>query len=451
MFPYLPTTDAERAGMLRAIGATSIDDLFACVPEALRLRQPLDLPRPHSEWEVMEHFRGLEHGNLDPEEVASFLGAGLYRHRQPTAVDALIQRAEFFTAYTPYQPEVSQGTLQAIFEWQTLLCQLTAMEVSNASLYEGASAVTEAVLMAERLRKGSRVVVSAGLHPEYRQTLRSYLASYPLKVVEVPLGPDGRTDTAAWTAAVGEDAVAAVVQSPNFFGCIEDLARLLPQAQQGGALAVVAIAEAVSLGLLKPPGELGADIVAGEAASFGLAASYGGPLAGFLTTRDAYKRDLPGRLVGQTVDAEGRRGFVLTLATREQHIRRAKATSNICTNQGLFALVATITLCLWGPVGLRRIAQRCQDYAAYAQRRLTAIPRVRAVYGAPFFNEFALELPRPAAEVIETLSQRGILGGVDLGRWYPERRRELLVACTECNSKEQIDQYAAALAELLRS
>ena len=450
MFPYLPTTDAERDAMLHAIGVSTIEDLFASIPKALRVAGALELPRPHSEWEVLERFRELERGNLDPEATISFLGAGLYRHRQPTAVDALIQRAEFFTAYTPYQPEVSQGTLQAIFEWQTLLCQLTGMEVSNASLYEGASALTEAVLMAERLRQGNRVVVSAGLHPEYRQTLRSYLASYPLEVIEVPLGPDGRTDAAAWRAELERGAVAAVVQSPNFFGCIEDLAAAIPPAHQAGALAIVAIAEAVSLGLLKAPGELGADVVAGEAASFGLAPSFGGPLVGFLTTRDAFKRELPGRLVGQTVDAEGRRGFVLTLATREQHIRRAKATSNICTNQGLFALVATVTLALWGPVGLRQIAQRCRDYAVYAYGKLTAIPGVRAVYAAPFFNEFALELPREAAAILGPLAERGILGGVDLGHWDRDRKRQILVACTECNRKDHIDRFAAALSELVK-
>ncbi len=373
---YLPKSPVERQEMLAAIGAKSINELFSSIPERYRLRQPLKLPGPLSEAEVIQYFK--ERAAENSLGYTSFLGAGVYNHLRSVVTDVILQRGEFLTSYTPYQAEISQGTLQAIFEFQTLMCQLTGQEVANASMYDGSTATTEAVLMAERLTGRRRVLVARSVHPEYRDVLKTYakyrdvLKTYAknsgLRVEEIAYAADGRLDTKALRAALKEDVAAVVAQSPNFFGVIEPVAALADIARGPGAMLVVAVAESVSLGAVRPPAE--ADIVAMEAQSFGLAPSYGGPFAGVIASRDKYVRQMPGRLAGQTTDTEGRRGFVLTLATREQHIRREKATSNICTNQALCALAATVHLTLLGKEGLREMAQQNISKAQFALAEL---------------------------------------------------------------------------------
>src|SRR6266480_4537254 len=387
---YLPKSPAERQEMLAAIGAKSIEELFSSIPDRFRLRATLDIPGPYSEAQVIQYFkdRAAENSN----GYTSFLGAGVYNHLRSVVTDAIIQRGEFLTSYTPYQAEITQGTLQAIFEFQTLMCQLTGQEVANASMWDGSTATTEAVLMAERVTGRRRVLVAKSLHPEYRDVLKTYAKNSGLRVEEISYGTNGKLDSKALQATLKDDVAAVVVQSPNFFGVIEDIAADADAVHGAGALLVVAIAEGVSLGALKPPAE--ADIVAMEGQSFGLAPSYGGPFVGVIASRDKFVRQMPGRLAGQTTDTEGRRGFVLTLATREQHIRREKATSNICTNQALCALAATVHLTLLGKEGLREMAEQNLSKAQFALSELLKIPGVRRTFDEPFFNEFTIELPR---------------------------------------------------------
>ncbi len=442
---FLPTSEGEREAMLAAIGVSSVEDLFAAVPEAVR-RGPA-LPAPLSEIEIRRYLGGLASRNANARDTAFFLGGGLYHHYVSAIADQMLYRSEWLTAYTPYQPEVSQGTLQSIFEFQSHICLLTGLEVANASLYEGASALVEALLMAERLVKGRRrAVLSAGIHPEYRETVRTYFTNLGLEVVEVPLSSDGATDARALEAAVDSTTFAVAVQSPNFYGVVEDWNAGSSAAHAHGALSISVVAEAISMALLSPPGAGGADIACGEAQSLGVPMHNGGPLLGFLSCRSDHQRQIPGRLVGQTRDAEGRRAFCLTLSTREQHIRREKATSNICTNQGLMALASNIHMSLLGKHGMREVALQSHAKAEYLKGAVAAIPGYRVAYGGPTFNEFTAEAPGDAAALLSRLVRKGILGGIPLSRYDARDARRFLVAATEMNTRAEMDRLIAALA-----
>jgi glycine cleavage system P protein (glycine dehydrogenase) subunit 1 len=438
---YIPHTDDDVRGMLDAIGAKSVDALFACVPEKLRLRAALALPAAASEQEVLGELADLAARNAHAGAQAWFLGAGTYAHFIPSAVDALASRGEFTTSYTPYQAEISQGTLQAIFEWQTMMAGLTGLEVSNASMYDGASATAEAALMALRLTRRSKVAVSAALHPHYRAVLDTYLRGLDAGVVEIPRTPAGTTAPAALDA----DTACVVLQQPNFLGALEDLSAAAEAAHAAGALLVGVTSEALSLALLRAPGASGADIACGEAQSFGVPMGFGGPHLGFLCTRAHFVRQMPGRLVGATEDARGRRGFVLTLSTREQHIRRERATSNICTNQGLCLLMATIYLALLGRRGLRRLAEINLAKAAYARERLREA-RLRPLFAGPCFNEFAVATRGSAESALARARDAGVVAGLDLAPHAPELGPALLVCATELASRAQIDRLAEVLA-----
>ena len=438
---YLPKSPAEREEMLAAIGVKSIEELFSSIPEAYRLKKPLDLPGPLSEAEIIQYFeaRGAENSL----GYSSFLGAGVYAHLRSVVTDVILQRGEFLTSYTPYQAEIAQGTLQSIFEFQTLMCQLTGQEVANASMYDGSTATTEAVLMAERVTGRHRVLVARSLHPEYRDVLRTYARNSGLTVEEIAFGKPGTLDLDGLKKALRDDVCAVVVQSPNFFGSIETLQPIADAAHGVGALLVVAVAEALSLGLVKPPAE--ADIVAMEGQSFGLAPSYGGPFVGVIASREKFVRQMPGRLAGQTTDQNGRRGFVLTLATREQHIRREKATSNICTNQALCALAATVHLTLLGKEGIREMAQQNLAKAQFTLAELEKIPAVKRSFTAPFFNEFAVEFPRSVKIVNAELLKSKIMGPYVLGAAYPELSKHALVCVTETKSRAEIENFVSAV------
>src|SRR5712672_3154003 len=442
---YLPKSPDERREMLASIGARSIDDLFASIPEQFRLKAPLALPGPFSEQEIIDYFKTRAAENS--RGFTSFLGAGVYNHFRSVDTDSLIQRGEFLTSYTPYQAEISQGTLQAIFEFQTLMSELTGMEVANASMWDGSTATTEAVLMAARLTGRDRVVVARSLHPEYRQVLDTYTRNLDLQIQEVGFTATGQIDAAQLEAAIDNQTAAVAVQSPNFFGVIENVAKLAEIAHAREALLVTAITEGVSLGAVRPPA--GADIVAMEAQSFGLAPSFGGPYAGVIATRDKFVRQLPGRLAGETVDTEGRRGYVLTLATREQHIRREKATSNICTNQALCALAVTIYLCLLGKAGLKELAAQNLAKARFALEELEKVPGVRRAFSGPFFNEFAVELPRSVKMVNAELLREQIIGPLPLGSFYPELTKRALFCVTETTTRAEIERMTAALRRIL--
>ena len=435
--------------MLRDVGVASIDDLFESIPRPLRFQGALPLAPALSDPELEDLFDTLASGNQPAQAARSFLGAGAYAHYRSAAVDAILGRAEFYTSYTPYQPEISQGTLQALFEYQTLICQLTEMDVSNASLYDGASAVGEAVLMAQRLRHAARVGVSAVLHPAHRAVAETYTRHAGLGLETVVRRADGATDPDAVERAARAGAAAVVVQTPNFLGVVEPLKDLAQAAQSGGALLVVSVAEPVSLGLLRGPGHFGADIVVGEGQSFGLPLSFGGPYVGFLACREAHVRAMPGRLVGETRDAEGRRGFVLTLSTREQHIRRERATSNICTNQGLCALAVCVQLACLGRRGLMRLARLNAWRARQTLERLEAVPGVRRALSAPFFNEFVVELPVDAGAARDSLLRQGIVAGLPLGPYGPELDRHLLVCATELTRPADIEALGGALEKAL--
>ncbi len=433
---YLPNSPADRQAMLRATGHTHIDELFAQIPVDLRFKGELNLPGPLSESEILEFFQ--QAAAESSREYVSLLGAGAYSHYRPVVVDALLSRGEFFTAYTPYQAEISQGTLQAMFEFQTMMTQLTGQEVSNASLYDGSTATTEAALMALRVTRRRRVVLARTLHREYRQILQTYVRNQDVELVEVPYAASGQIDTAQLESTVDAQTAAVVIQSPNFFGALERIPEIASIAHRQGALLIVVVTEPLSLAIVKPPSE--ADIVCGEAQSFGVPVAFGGPYVGFLTTREKFLRQMPGRLVGQTVDTEGRRGFVLTLATREQHIRREKATSNICTNQSLCALAATIYLSLLGRTGLRLLAEQNLAKAHYAAGRLREIPGVATPFTGPCFNEFVVKVPGDAEYLLEDLRGEKIIGGLHLGAFYPELANHLLLCFTELVSRAAIDR-----------
>ena len=442
---YLPKSPAEREQMLKEIGAASIEDLFAIIPAEYRLGRDLNIPRQHAESEIVNYFRAA--GEKNATGYASFLGAGAYLHYRPVIIDSLAQRGEFLTSYTPYQAEITQGTLQAIFEFQTMIAELTGMDVANASMYDGSTGAAEAAMMAVRVTGRRRIVAARTMHPEYREVLATYarhqamptaLAGYCTKT--------GRVDLDALRAEVSEETAAVLVQNPNFFGVVEDIPAIAEIAHAKGALLIVTIAEAVSLGIVRPPVE--ADIVAMEAQSFGVALSYGGPFCGVIAAREKYLRQMPGRLAGQTVDGAGNRGFVLTLATREQHIRREKATSNICTNQALVALMATIFMAVYGKEGMRELAGHNLAKADYAAKTLAAQPGAKLRFsGAPRFHEFVLETEEAPAAWSGRLLENKIVGGIELSRWYPELKNCTLWCATEVNTRQQIDIAARVLAE----
>jgi glycine dehydrogenase subunit 1 len=439
---YIPNSPGERRSMLSDIGLERIEELFDQIPEQLKLKEAIGIGEPMSEPELLEYFRSLASENRI--DYQSFLGAGAYSHFIPVIIDSLISRAEFFTAYTPYQPELSQGTLQYTFEFQTMICQLTGMEVANASLYDGSTAVAEAVLMANRVTRRSRVIIADTVHPQYREVVSAYTKNLGLTIDVIEHGESGNFDPT--TMGIDRETAAVVVQSPNFFGCVEDLEAIADAAHEAGALLVVAVTEPMSLGVLKPPGACGADIVAGETQSFGIPLSYGGPYCGLFATLDKHVRQMPGRLVGEARDSEGRRGYVLTLSTREQHIRREKATSNICTNQGLFALMATVYLSTMGRQGVQEVARQNLHKAHYAASEISKIPGFDLRFSAPFFNEFVLRTPRPATEVIDGLLDKKIIGGIGLERYFPGMSDGLLVCVTETVKKDAIDKLVSALA-----
>ena len=441
---YLPKSPAERDQMLAEIGASSIDDLFAIIPAEYRLTRDLDVPRQQAESEIIAYFRAAAEKNATG--YASFLGAGAYRHYRPVIIDSLVQRGEFLTSYTPYQAEITQGTLQAIFEFQTMIAELTGMDVANASMYDGSTGAAEAVLMAMRVTGRYKAVTARTVHPEYREVLATYLEHRDLPVEEVGYDAGtGRLNLDALEAAVTEETAAVLVQSPNFFGAIEDIPAIAAIAHAKGALLVVSITEAVSLGVVRPPVE--ADIVSMEAQSFGVALSYGGPYCGVIAAKEQFLRQMPGRLVGQTVDGAGNRGFVLTLSTREQHIRREKATSNICTNQALVALMATVFLTVYGKEGIRELAEHNLAKAAYAAETLASQPGVKLLFqGAPRFHEFVLQTGEAPSVWAKRLLDEKIVGGLDLSRWYPELGNATLWCATEVVTREQIDAAAKVLA-----
>ena len=439
---YLPKSPGERIAMLQQIGAGSIDDLFSTIPQEYRLERDLAVPRQMAESEIVEYFR---QASADcATGYTSFLGAGAYRHYRPVIIDSLVQRGEFLTSYTPYQAEITQGTLQAIFEFQTMICELTGMDIANASMYEGSTGAAESVTMAVRITDRTGVFVARTVHPEYREVMRTYAQHQGLEAQTLPFGDDGRLDLAALEQSVTEETACVLVQSPNFFGVIEDIPAIAEIVHQKGALLIVSIAEAISLGVVRPPVE--ADIVSLEAQSFGVALSFGGPYCGVIAAKEKYLRQMPGRLVGETVDTEGRRGFVLTLSTREQHIRREKATSNICTNQALVALMATIFLTVYGKQGMRELATHNLAKANYAARQFAGIGGARLLFtGSPRFNEFVLETSESPDQLNAHLLKQKVIGGLPLSRWYPELGHASLWCTTELNTREQIDQAVSLL------
>ena len=440
---YLPKSPAERTTMLEEIGVGTINDLFASVPAEYRLERDLDIPRQMGESEIVDFFKASAANNA--LGYASFLGAGAYRHYKPVVIDALVQRGEFLTSYTPYQAEITQGTLQAIFEFQTMICELTGMDIANASMYDGSTGAAEAVMMAVRVTGRSEALVAKTVHPEYREVLTTYAQHQGITKNLVGYGEDGRIDLKDLEARLDNKTACVLVQSPNFFGIVEDIPAIAEVVHARGALLIVSIAEAISLGAIKPPKE--ADIVSLEAQSFGVAISYGGPYCGVIAAKEKYLRQMPGRLCGETKDKHGRRGFVLTLSTREQHIRREKATSNICTNQALVALMATIFMTVYGKEGIRELALHNLAKADYAAKQISSGFGAKLLFaGAPRFHEFVLQTEASAEELNAQLLEQKIIGGLSLAKWYPELGNATLWCATELNSKEQIDRAAGIVA-----
>lgn len=446
MTGYLPHTGADKQAMLRAIGADTIADLFDGVPESHRF-PALDLPAGKSQLEVMQELQRLANLNKPAGSMPSFLGAGVYHHYSPSVVHQTLLRGEFLTAYTPYQPEVSQGTLQAVYEYQSMICALTGMDASNASHYDGGTSLAEAVILAlNSVRNRNKIVLSPAIHPEYRAVVRTYTQGMGLTFAGDD-SADGVLSLADLGALVDDDTALVAVQYPNFFGQVEDLKSLAATVHAAGALLCV-VTNPVALGLFTPPGWMGADVVVGEGQSLGLPMSFGGPYLGFFATRDKYVRKMAGRLVGETVDTNGETGYVLTLATREQHIRRGRASSNICTNQGLMALAASIYLTVLGKHGLRQVAELCYHKAHYAADQINGLANYSVDTSQPFFHEFAVTCPKPVEEINAGLFERGIVGGYDLARDYSGRANQMLIAVTEMNSREQIDALVTALEEV---
>jgi glycine dehydrogenase subunit 1 len=447
---YIPNTDADQAEMLAAIGLKTLDDLFTPIPEALRFQGELEIPHRMDQMTLARHFTRLAAKNTHAEAMPCFLGAGVYDHYVPPTVAAITGRSEFYTSYTPYQPEVSQGVLQSIFEFQTLLCALFQMDVANASMYDGATALAEAALMAADLTGRTRLAVPETIHPRARQVLATYLQPLGLSLDLIP-APQGVIDTAALAEALGDQTAALLVQHPNFFGSLEDLSHLSKAAHDKGALLVVSV-DPISLGLLQPPGAYGADIVVGEGQALGCPMGFGGPLLGLFACRQEFMRRLPGRIVGQTTAEGGKRAFVMTLRTREQDIRRERATSNICTNEALYALAATVYLATMGKQGLAQVANLCLQKAHYAAQRIGQLPGYALAFPeAAFFKEFVVQMPRPAEEYAEIFLQASIIGGLPLSAYYPDRpdlKNAMLFCVTEQRTKEDVDRLVDALARM---
>ncbi len=445
---YIPHTEEDIQQMLDVIGVSSIRELFRDIPQSLLIDYPLDVPPALDEHALFRRLNHLASQNADTARYLSFLGAGAYDHFIPSVVGTIISRGEFLSAYTPYQPEASQGLLQSIFEFQTMVCELTGMEVANASMYDVSTALAESALMACNLTGRSKVVVSQSIHPHYRQVLRTYLWTNSRQMVEVPHS-EGLTDLSALETAVDEQTACVMVQTPNFFGLIESLEPLVERAHRHKALMITAV-DPIALGVLKPPGEYGVDIVVGEGQGLGNAMGFGGPMLGLFACKMEYVRRIPGRIVGQTTDVEGRRGYVMTLRTREQDIRREKATSNICTNEALCALASTVFLSALGKSGFRELSETCTQKAHYAAEQLCQIPGVSLRFpNAPFYKEFVLSLPTDADTVTERLLERQIIAGLPLGAYEPSLKHCLLVCATETRTREEIDTFVGALSEVL--
>ena len=445
---YIANTAAEQRQMLGVIGAGGIEELLVKIPAKARLSRPLNLASALAETDLIRHMKALAERNADADAHVCFMGAGSYDHYIPSPINHLISRGEFFTAYTPYQPEASQGTLRTIYEYQTMIAELTGMDVANASIYDGASSLAEAALMAHAVTERTEVVLARGVHPLYRRVTATYCDGPAIRLRDVP-APEGVLDVEAATKLIGKKTAALVVQSPNFYGCLEDVAAAAEIAHAAGALLIV-VADPVNLGVLEAPGRLGADIVVGEGQGLGVPMSFGGPNLGVFAAKNELVRRMPGRLVGATVDRDGQRGFVLTLQTREQHIRRAKATSNICTNVALCALMATIYMATLGKQGLQRVGELSATKAHYAAEQLTKVPGVSLRFASPFFKEFTLRLPKSPTTVVGKLARKRILPGVPLRTYDRALADCLLVAVTEQRTREEIDAYAAALAEVLK-
>ncbi len=440
---YIPMTDADRQRMLAAIGVSSFDELIGHIPDQYKLKGLLNLPSGLSEYEATRLLRELSSRNTTTDEYVCFLGAGAYDHFIPAAVDHILLRSEFYTAYTPYQAEVSQGTLQATYEYQTLVCELTGMDVANASMYDGASALAEAALMAVAQKRRRRIVVASTLHPLYREVLDTYTHGQGIEVAEAA-EKNGATDVDSLKAQLQQDTACVLVQHPNFYGILEDVDTVSQATHEAGALLVTSN-DPVSLGILKPPGAYDADIATGEGQPLGIPLGFGGPYLGLFAVKQNLVRRMPGRLIGMTVDTQGRRGFVMTLQTREQHIRREKATSNICTNQGLLALAATVHLALLGKQGFRRVAEMSLQKSHYLAQRISELPGYGLAYERPFFKEFVVRTPFPAEELVQKLLEKKIFAGVPLSQFYPDRTHELLVAVTEKRTREEMDRFVIAL------
>jgi glycine dehydrogenase subunit 1 len=444
--PYLFNTPEDQRAMLEAIGAASVDELFEVIPEAMRLKRPLALPPALCELELTQHLAALAARNDHAGSKVCFLGGGSYDHFIPAAVDAIASRGEFYTSYTPYQPEVSQGNLQAMFEYQTLICQLTGLDVSNASLYDGGSAAVEAAMMClTATRRHGKVVAAASVNPEHRQIIETYFANLETELVTAP-APEGVVSPKALASLVDDQTACVLIQHPNFFGCLEDVEAIARVAHEAGAMLVVSF-DPISVGLLKRPGDLGADVAVAEGQSLGSPMSFGGPYLGIMACREQFVRKMPGRIAGETTDRRGRRCWVLTLQTREQHIRREKATSNICTNHGLYALRAAVYLSLLGPQGLREAAELCTRKSHYAAERLSANARLSLQYDQPFFKEFVVrDREGRVAELLASAQDAGFLAGIPLARWYPDLDDCFLVAVTEKRTRREIDALAERLA-----
>ena len=438
---YTPNTEAQREEMLKAIGLNSINDLYRDVPASV-IDHPIDIPAPLSEPEILAEMRRMSDLNYDSTRYATFLGAGSYNHYSPSAVYRIMSRSEFYTAYTPYQPEVSQGTLQQIYEFQTLICQLTGMDVANASMYDAASAVAEAAVMASSITKRKKVIISPRMHPEHKAVLRTYGDSHGIEIIE-------RDANIRDASEIADDVACVIIQQPNFIGEVRDFSHLAEVIHEAGAI-LIEVYDPISLGLLKSPGELDVDIAIGEGQSLGIPMSFGGPYVGLLATKEKYVRIMPGRLSGMTKDTEGRRGFVLTLQTREQHIRREKATSNICTNEGLMAVAATAYLSLMGSQGLKRVAELSYQRSHYLANRIKQLPGYKILSREPFFKEFAVQTPVPPAEINRKLLEHKIVGGLDISK-FPEvdgADNAWLLACTELTTREQMDKLVSVLADM---
>ncbi|MCG2676363.1 aminomethyl-transferring glycine dehydrogenase subunit GcvPA [bacterium] len=443
---FIPNTDQDRKEMLKFLGVKSIKELFKTIPEELLLKKNLKIPKGLSEIELVRETRSLSEKNADLEHYSCFLGAGAYHHFIPAIIPHLTGRSEFYTSYTPYQPEASQGLLQTIYEFQTLICELTGMDVANASMYDGASALAEAMIMAFHITEKEEVVISKTIHPEYREVVKTYAQAKNLKIIEVGY-ENGITSLEELQEKVSDKTAAVLIQNPNFFGSLENLKEIERIIHKNKALFIVAIVEPTSLGLLKPPGELGADIVVGEGQSFGNPISFGGPYLGFMATKEKYMRKLPGRLVGATTDSKRRKGYILTLQAREQHIRREKAVSNICTNQALCALAATIYLVSLGKKGLRKVAELSTQKAHYAFEKIKGIKGFEEVFYSPFYNEFVVKR-KDARRVNQVLLKERTIGPLELERYYPELKNHLLFCTTEMNSKGEIDKLVNTLKEI---